>query len=159
MTLLASAVDQAALEAALRDVHAAVAELLAAAAEQRAALEAGDRDRLEQVTCLQERLTARLAQAERRRMACLATETLEASVASLPGEPGQRVRSLMAAIREKVIQLREQHGRNAALLQRSLELTGQTVQFLQRLVIGQPPTYTPTGATAVASSLLLDHRA
>ena len=66
---------------------------------------------------------------------------------------------LTAAIRQSVLDLREQHARNAALLQRSLELTGQTLQFLQRLVLGQPPTYSPSGLAGMSHSLVLDGRA
>ena len=60
--------DQSPLEAALLDVDATLAELLAAADEQHAAVVAGDRQRLERVTGLQERLSSRLERAERRRL-------------------------------------------------------------------------------------------
>jgi flagellar biosynthesis/type III secretory pathway chaperone len=66
---------------------------------------------------------------------------------------------LLATIRQSVLELREQHARNTTLLQRSLELTGQTLQFLQRLTLGQSATYTPAGATGVGHSLVLDGRA
>jgi flagellar biosynthesis/type III secretory pathway chaperone len=149
----------AAFEAALQDVHAALGELLEAAAQQRDALEAGDRERLEAVSWLQESLTVRLQEAERRRTACMPAPTLEQTIALLPAQPAQRVYGLLALIRQSVLELREQHARNAKLLQRSLELTGQTLQFLQRLTLGQPATYTPAGAAGVSHSLVLDGRA
>jgi len=147
------------LEAALKDVHATLVGLLEAAGEQRAALESRDRERLEAVSARQESLTLRLEHAERVRMACMPAASLEESIALLPAEPGTRIARLTAAIRQSVLDLREQHARNAALLQRSLELTGHTLQFLQRLVLGQPPTYSPSGLAGMSHSLVLDGRA
>ena len=146
------------LEAALLGVQAALADLLAAAAEQRAALEAGDRERLDRVTQEQERLTARLEQAERRRMACMPIN-LQDSLAVLPVDHGRRVDSLMLGIREAVAELRAQHERNAALIQRSLELAGQTLQFIQRLMGVSAPTYGTPQRIAVGRSMLVDSRA
>jgi flagellar biosynthesis/type III secretory pathway chaperone len=154
-----SADRTAAFEAALQDVHAALGALLEAAAQQRDALEARDRERLEAVSWLQESLTVRLQEAERRRISSMPAATLEQTIALLPAQPAQRVSGLLAAIRQSVLELREQHARNTTLLKRSLELTGQTLQFLQRLTLGQPATYTPAGAAGAGHSLIVDGRA
>ena len=160
MTAPARSEPQTPLEAALLDVQAALADLLAAAAEQRAALEAGDREQLDRITQKQERLTARLEQAERRRITCMSTPDLAHTIAQLPAEQGRRISGLMQTIREAVADLRHQHDRNAALIQRSLELAGQTLQFIQRLMGTSAPTYgTPRRGLVVGQSMLVDSRA
>ena len=55
----------------LLDVHASLVDLRAAADEQYAAVVADDRDRLEAVTRLQERLSSRLGRAETKRLELL----------------------------------------------------------------------------------------
>jgi flagellar biosynthesis/type III secretory pathway chaperone len=151
--------DLSTLEAALRDVHATLTELLGAADAQRAALETGDRARLEAITQQQERLTARLEQAERRRLAAMPAGSLGETLASLRGEPRERIARLTAAIRQEVFDLRQCHARNAALLERSIDLAGQTIQYLQRLVLVEAQTYGTQGAPMLSASRLVDSRA
>src|SRR3977135_2451877 len=79
------------LEAALLDVHATLADLLAAADEQYAAVAARDAKRLESVTWQQERLSVRLERAERRRIELLGGAPLQVAVASLPAPDAVRV--------------------------------------------------------------------
>src|SRR5438477_263420 len=79
-------------------VHATLAELLVAADEQNAAVVAHDRDRLESVTRQQERLSARLARAESRRIELLAGEPLAAKLVALPPTAAVRTRMLGESI-------------------------------------------------------------
>jgi flagellar biosynthesis/type III secretory pathway chaperone len=151
--------DLTTLEAALRDVHATLTELLGAAEAQRAALETGDRARLEAITQQQERLTARLEQAERRRLDAMPAGSVGETLASLRGEPGERIARLTAAIGQAVLDLRQRHARNAALLERSIDLAGQTIQYLQRLVMAETQTYGTHSATLLSASRLVDSRA
>src|ERR1051326_4266354 len=123
---------QSALEAALLDVHATLGELLAAADEQHAAVVAGDRQRLETVTGLQERLSSRLARAERKRLEQLGGISLAAVLAEKPAAEGARLTTLGDSIAQYVRQLQPLHVLNAQRLERSAELPGQTVLFLQR---------------------------
>jgi flagellar biosynthesis/type III secretory pathway chaperone len=150
---------QSALEAALLDVHATLSELLAAADEQHAAVVAGDRQRLETVTGLQERLSSRLARAERKRLEQLGGMSLAAALAQKPADEGARLTALGQLIAQSVRQLQPLHVRNAQLLERSAELAGQTVMFLQRLVSPPSPSYGANGRRASQHSLLVDSRA
>ena len=147
------------LEAALLDVQTTLADLLAAADEQHAALAAGDRERLEKVTQRQERLAARLQRAERQRLSLLQGQPLTEAVARLPRADADRVSALADVIGRAVVSLRERQAMTASLLERSIELTGQTIHFLQRLVAARTPAYTARGMTASSRSLLVDSRA
>ena len=69
------------------------------------------------------------------------------------------MRSLTDAIQESVLRLREQHKRNADLLQRSLELNGQTLHFIRRLIGTPEPTYGTLAGATTGPSLLVDGRA
>jgi flagellar biosynthesis/type III secretory pathway chaperone len=150
---------QSALEAALLDVHATLSELLAAADEQHAAVVAGDRQRLETVTGLQGCLSSRLARAERKRLEQLGGVSLAAALAEKPAAEGARLTTLGESIAQSVRQLQPLHVRNAQLLERSAELAGQTVMFLQRLVSPPSPSYGANGRRASQHSLLVDSRA
>jgi flagellar biosynthesis/type III secretory pathway chaperone len=147
------------LEAALLDVHATLAELLAGAHEQHAAVVAGDRQRLERVTGVQERLSSRLERAERKRLEHLGGRSLAVALAEQPADEGARLAALGQAIARAVTQLQSLHVRNAQLLERSAELAGQTVMFLQRLVSPPSPSYGARGRRASQQSLLVDSRA
>jgi hypothetical protein len=147
------------LEAALLDVRATLVELLAAADEQHAALVARDHERLESVTRQQESLSARLARAEARRLAVLDGVPLATMVASLPAEESARSIALSTSIAAAVTQLKGRHARTAGLLEQSIILTSQTIQFVQRLVGGELPAYDVRGLAPPTRSLLVDSRA
>src|SRR4030088_603217 len=98
MTTHAVREPQSPLEGALLDVDATLAELLHAAAEQYAALVAGDRDQLEGVTRRQETLSSRLARAERKRHEILAGESLIAAIAALPADQAERLGRMTRSI-------------------------------------------------------------
>jgi flagellar biosynthesis/type III secretory pathway chaperone len=147
------------LEQVLLDVDTTLADLLAAADEQHQAVVAGDRERLESVTRRQERLSAQLQRAERRRLSVLEGQPLHEAVAGLPGTAGERVSGLVDRISQSVLRLRERQAATASLLEQSVELTGQTLQFLQRLVTSQTQAYTARGVVTQSHSLLVDRRA
>jgi flagellar biosynthesis/type III secretory pathway chaperone len=147
------------LEQALLDVHTTLADLLAAADEQHQAVVAGDRERLESVTRRQERLSARLERAERQRLSLLDGRPLHEAAAGLPAPEAARVSGLVDSIGQHVGRLRERQAQTAALLERSIEIAGQTIQFLQRLVTAQPPAYSARGLVTASQSLLVDSRA
>src|SRR6266700_5283587 len=107
MTTPAVREHQSPLEEALVNLHATLAELLVAADEQHAAVVAHDRDRLESVTRQQERLSARLARAESRRIELLAGEPLAAKLVALPPPAAVRTRMLGESIATQVTQLKE----------------------------------------------------
>jgi flagellar biosynthesis/type III secretory pathway chaperone len=142
------------LEAALDDVHTALADLLVAADEQYAALVERDRDRLENVTRQQERLAARLASAEGRRLQALNGRALAEAVSSEP-----RARELSAEIASQVRVLKDKQTRAAGLLQKSIEITDQTLKFLHRLVTPTVSVYGARGVAVARPSLLVDSRA
>src|SRR5919205_4427144 len=86
------------LEQALLDVHATLADLLAAADEQHQAVAAGDRERLESVTRRQERLAARLQRAETQRLRLLNGRPLEDAVSELPSAEAARLSHIVDSI-------------------------------------------------------------
>ena len=147
------------LEHALLDVQSTLAELLAAADEQHAALAAGDRVRLESITRRQERLSARLERAERLRMALLDGRRLPEAISDLSPTEAERVSNVVGAIGQMVVRLRERQASTASLLERSIEIAGQTIHFLQRLVTMHTQPYTARGLPAPSQSLLVDSRA
>jgi flagellar biosynthesis/type III secretory pathway chaperone len=159
MTTPAAIVSQSPLEAVLLDVDAVLADLLVAADEQHAAVVAGDRERLEYVTRLQEGLSARLERAESKRIGLLAGQSLEAAFADLPAAQAERLESLRRSIADAVGALQPRHVRNGNLLERSAELAGQTVLFLQRVASPPSPSYGAHGRRAPQQSLLVDRRA
>jgi flagellar biosynthesis/type III secretory pathway chaperone len=161
MTPFPAAREYTPLEEVLLDVHATLADLLAAADEQHQAVAAGDRERLESVTRRQERLAARLQRAEVQRLSLLNGRPLDAAVSELPAADNARVSELLDSISQSVERLRERQAANATLLERSMDLAGQTVQFLQRLLVGhaQNPAYTTRGLVTPHHSLLVDGRA
>ena len=138
------------LEAALHEVHATLAELLVAADEQYSAVAAGDREQLEAVTRKQERLAARLARAERHRLEILGDRALTDTVG---------VEELVTAIATSVRELKARQTRTAQLLSRTIDITRQTLDFIQRLVTVSPPVYGNRGAGVTQQSLLVDSRA
>jgi flagellar biosynthesis/type III secretory pathway chaperone len=146
--------DQSPLEAALLDVHATLADLLVAADEQHAAVVERDRDRLESVTRQQERLSARLARAEATRLKLLGGVPLADAVTALPA--GQ---ALSASIGIKVRQLKQRQAQTASLLEQSIDLASQTLNFLQRLVTPPSAAYGARGIAAPRQSVLVDSRA
>jgi hypothetical protein len=56
-------------------------------------------------------------------------------------------------------ELQPRHARNGSLLERSAELAGQTVLFLQRVASPPSPSYGAHGRRAPQQSLLVDRRA
>src|SRR5579859_5588978 len=159
MTTPAVLASQSPLEAALLDVDAILADLLVAADEQHAAVVAGDRERLESVTRLQESLSSRLERAEARRLSLLAGHSLQEASADMPAGQAERVGSVSRSIAEAVRALQPRHARNGTLLKRSAELAGQTVLFLQRVASPPSPSYGAKGRRAPHQSLLVDRRA
>src|SRR4029453_6069552 len=124
---------QSTLELALIDVHATLTDLLAAADEQYQAIVARDHARLESVTRLQERLSTRLERAERLRNEALAGRPLKVAIVDLPREDALRSAKLVRGIGLAVKGLQSRNTQTASLLESSLELGPQTIQFLQRL--------------------------
>jgi flagellar biosynthesis/type III secretory pathway chaperone len=159
MTSPAVREHQSPLEAALVDVQATLSELLVAADEQLAAVVARDNARLENVTRQQESLSTRLARAEAQRLEVLAGTPLASALSALPPDQAIRAWSLNDSIAEAVKQLKERQSRTASLLEQSIELASQTIQFLQRLVTVQAPVYDVRGRTSQSGSLLVDGRA
>jgi flagellar biosynthesis/type III secretory pathway chaperone len=159
MTTPAVREPQSPLEAALLDVDAIVADLLVAADEQHAAVVAGDRERLETVTRLQEALSSRLERAERKRLELLAGNSLIAALAELPADQAERLGSLSRSIADAVRELQPRHARNTVLLERSAELAGKTVLFLQRVASPPSPSYGAKGRRPPQQSMLVDSRA
>ena len=147
------------LETALLDVHATLADLLIAADEQYAAVVARDHERLESVTCRQERLSARLGRAEARRLEILAGAPLSRRLQDLPEREAMRLEAIHRSIGSAVVELKVRHSRAARLLEQSIEITGQTIGFLHRLVAPAAPAYGAPGAATPRMSLLLDSRA
>lgn len=147
------------LEAALLEVQATLAELLVAADEQYAAVVSRDRDRLESVTRLQERLTARLARAEARRMESLNGLSLSDIIARSSDAEAGRLQDLRESIATTVADLRGRQGQTANLLSKTIELGRQTLDFLQRIVTTASPAYNARGLAAVRQSVLVDGRA
>jgi len=151
---------QSPLETALRDVYATLGELLVAADEQYSAVVSRDRDRIESVTRLQERLTARLARAEARRMAALAGASLAEVIARTSDARSARdLDQLRDAIATSVDELRCRQRRTANLLAKSIEMGRQTLEFLQRLVTNPTPAYNARGLSMMQHSVLVDGRA
>jgi hypothetical protein len=151
--------NQSPLEAALLDVHATLAALLVASDEQYAALVARDHARLESVTRQQERLSSRLERAEAQRLETLGGTPLLSAIALLPANQAIRAKSLTGAIALAVKQLKERQHHAANLLEQSIEMVGNTLHFLQRLVTVQPPAYGARGLAQSRQSLLVDGRA
>lgn len=147
------------LESALREVCATLGELIAIADEQYAAAADGALERLATTSQRQETLASRLERAERRRLAAAHGRPLRDLLADVPAERAAVFEDLLATTAQRVIDLRERHARNAALLERGAGLAGQTVQFLRRLLVPHAPTYGADGATSVRRSVLLDGQA
>jgi len=159
MTAPAIAANQSPLEAALSEVRATLAELLVAANEQYAAVAAQDRNRIESVTREQERLSTRLARAERQRLALLDGASLNETIAALPRPDGARLDSLRDSIADAVRDLKARQDATARLLTRSIEITQQTLNFIQRVVIAPSPVYSAQGIGMARRSMLVDSRA
>jgi len=159
MNAPATAANQSPLEAALHEVHATLSELLVAADEQYAAVAAHDRDWIERVTRHQERLAARLARAERQRIAALGGQTLAEAIAASPAQESERLESLRKGINAAVIELKTRQSTTAGLLEKSIELSRRTLEFLQRLVTSPAPVYGARGHISSQRSALVDSRA
>ncbi len=157
MSAPATPANQSPLENALREVRATLDELLLAAEEQYAAVAARDRDRIESVTRQQERLSARLARAERERLALQGETSLTEVIASLPAGDAARVSALQESIASAVKDLKSRQDATSRLLARSIELTRQTLDFIQRLVTAPNPVY--GGRQMASRSLLVELRA
>jgi flagellar biosynthesis/type III secretory pathway chaperone len=157
MTTPAVRDHQSPLEIALLDVRATLADLLIAADEQHAAVVARDRDRLESVTRQQERLSARLAHAEAKRLQLTGGAPMSAIVETQPTQ----IRTLSDSIAALVRELKHKEAQTASLLQQSIELTTDTLNFLQRLVSPAAPAYGARGVAAARgqTSLMVDSRA
>jgi flagellar biosynthesis/type III secretory pathway chaperone len=150
---------QSPLETALLDVHATLGELLVAADEQYTAVADRDRERLESVTRRQEQLSVRLERAERQRINALNGASLRSIITSLPANRGRRVLAVQVAIARSVRELQQRNARAASLLERSIELTSQTLQFLHRLASPEVPTYGSRSLASARRSVLVDGRA
>jgi len=150
---------QSALESALLEVHATLAALLVAADEQHAALVARDNVQLERVTRQQERLAARLARAETTRIELTQGTGMAMAVSLLPADQAAAASALSASIAEAVRTLKDKQAHSARLVQQSIELTNQTLSFLQRLVVPQTAVYGLRGVATTSQSLLVDGRA
>ena len=147
------------LESALLDVHATLADLLVAADQQYAAVVARDHERLESVTRQQERLSARLARAEARRLELLAGTHLIDAVSALPASAAARANAVRHSIADSVQELKQRQARTAGLLEQSIDVAAQTLTFLQRLLTGQPGVYGARGFAPSRRSVLVDGRA
>jgi flagellar biosynthesis/type III secretory pathway chaperone len=147
------------LESALLDVHATLADLLVAADQQYAAVVARDHERLESVTRQQERLSARLARAEARRLELLAGTHLIDAVSALPASAAARADAVRHSIADSVQELKQRQARTAGLLEQSIDVAAQTLTFLQRLLTGQPGVYGARGFAPSRRSVLVDGRA
>jgi hypothetical protein len=145
-------------EAVLHEVQATLAQLLVAADEQHAALAANDRAWLEGVTQQQERLSARLARAEARRIELVGHSTADWTN-GLPADAAQRVLELKTSIGESVLELKAKQALAAGLLEDKLELASETIDFLRRLVTQPHPTYSGRGKVTAGHSVLVDSRA
>ena len=154
MTAPAISESESSLEAALTEVHATLAELLVAADEQYSAVATGDRERLETVTRKQERLSARLARAEQRRLDILGSRTLSEVAAERAD-----IDELRSVIGTSVAELKRRQAQTTRLLTRSIDLTRQTLDFIQRIVTVAPPVYGARGVGISQRSLLVDGRA
>jgi flagellar biosynthesis/type III secretory pathway chaperone len=147
------------LETALLDVHATLADLLITADEQYAAVVARDHQRLESVTRQQERLSARLARAEARRLDLLAGAPLIEAVSALPAPAAARADAVRHSIADSVRELKQRQARTAGLLEQSIDLAAQTLTFLHRLLTAQPAAYGARGFAPSRRSVLVDGRA
>jgi hypothetical protein len=159
MTTSAVRDTQSPLEAALVDVHAALADLLVAADEQHAAVVARDHERLESVTRQQERLSARLAHAEARRLEVLAGTPLAEALSALPTPEHSRAEALRMSIASAVGELKRRQEQTTSLLEQSIQLASQTLDYLRRLVGVQPAPYGGRGFATANYSVFLDRRA
>lgn len=157
MSAPATPANQSPLEYALREVRATLDELLLAAEEQYAAVAARDRDRIESVTRQQERLSARLARAERQRLTLQGQTSLVEVIGSLPTTDAARVNALRESIASAVNELKSRQEATSRLLARSIDLTRQTLDFIQRLVTAPNPVY--GGRQMPSQSLLVELRA
>ena len=151
--------ERSPLESALLEVHATLAGLLAAADEQYAAVAASDPRRLERVTRQQEQLSARLARAEARRLELTRCAPVASAASTLPTTGEARASALSLAIARAAQQLKSRHARTASLLQQSIELSLQKLDFLHTLVTPSPVAYGARGASAHRPSALLDSHA
>jgi flagellar biosynthesis/type III secretory pathway chaperone len=159
MAAAATTLTRSPLEDALCEVHAVLAELIVAADAHYAAVAGQDCGRIEQVTREQERLSARLARAERQRLALLGGRSLSEAISTLPAIEAARLEALRASIATTVQDLRECQAKTARLLARSIELGKQTLELLQRLVTVPGPVYSGRGVVAPRQSVLVDGRA
>jgi flagellar biosynthesis/type III secretory pathway chaperone len=158
MNAPAPAANQSALESALHEVHAMLSELLVAADEQYAAVAAHDREWVERVTRRQEQLSARLRHAEAKRLKALEGAPLVEAIAALPPPEASRAEALRAGIAGSVVELQKRQQRSSRLLERSIELGKQTLDFVQRLMAPQT-AYDARGYAAPRRSVLLDGHA
>jgi flagellar biosynthesis/type III secretory pathway chaperone len=159
MTTPAIREAQSPLEAVLLDIDATLADLLVTAGTQYAAVVADDRGRLEAVTRLQKRLSARLGHAEHQRLELLCGRSLAEALAELPADLAEHLGGVSQSIGQTVRELQPLHARNANLLERSAELAGETVAFLQHLLSPGSPAYGAHGRPAEQHSMLVDSRA
>lgn len=147
------------LEEVLHEVHATVTALLAAAEDQYQAMVAHDRQWMERVTQRQERLAARLARAERKRLEIVGNATLAEAIAALPPAESARANDLKSSIAEVVGELKSRQSATSSLLARSIDLSRQTLEFLQRVVTKPSAVYGARGMIRAQRSMLMDSRA
>src|SRR5258707_1356932 len=84
----------------------------------------------------------------------LCRTSLPATFPELPADQVDRLGGLRRSIADAVPQLQPRHARNALLLDRSAELAGQTVLFLQRVASPPSPSYGAKGRRAPQQSML-----
>lgn len=130
------------LEAVLGQLLPALARLREVAADQRAAVAAGDLRGLLALTAEQEALAARLARLERRRLGLQARRGAEPGLEDGPvSARADPLAVLVAEIGASVAELRAEHERAATTLGAAAEVARRARSFLERLG-GAQPAYT-----------------
>lgn len=144
-------------------------QLRALAAQERAALVAGDIQRLQRIVARQEALAARWATLARRRRAALApwaTQlgqpidelTLDAVLPHLPASEAEELANVRATLRAALDELQRAQAVNRALIERALDETTALLDLL-RGVHAAPARYERSGAVRAAAPLaVLDQR-
>jgi flagellar biosynthesis/type III secretory pathway chaperone len=144
-------------------------QLLALAMQERAALIAGDTQRLQRLIARQEALAARWASLERKRLAALAPWaarlgcavgdlTLDAVLPHLPAAEAEALAEVQATLRASLAELQRAKAINRALLERALEETTALLDLV-RGVHAAPARYERSGAVqATAPLAVLDRR-
>lgn len=157
------------LKALLASERAICRQLLALAAQEHAALVAGDTLALQRIVARQEATTARWAALERQRFALLEPwaallelpeeqVTLEAVLPHLPDAEARAVAGLQGTLRDELAALQRAKAANRTVLERALESV-TTLLDLVRGVHATPARYARSGVVASTVPLaVLDRR-